>query len=148
MYTSSTGYITGQGFPQNTIIWYESILNLELLPNATGGTVGIDATQPPALSEYFPSIESLLNTAKSFLGSAAVMDAAEGLLSVTGHTTLSRGLAGARKMSRFGNGSHSRRVASLVAGASNAASSRASTVVIEEMKDERIPASARSGRFF
>lgn len=127
--------IVGQGFPAGTVVWYEAVLNLELLPGQDGNTLGISADSPPepGLSDYFPSIESVMTRLRPLLGSAVTLDAAEIGLRAAGMPAVAGALHGAR--SAFGHGRSTRRA--LVSGASSARQSAQTTdyITIEEVKE-------------
>jgi len=78
--TTSSGFITGAGFPAGTVIYFESILNLECLAGGLSGSVAVSSNRPnpePTASDYFPSPESLLAKLRPYIADAAVMDFAE-----------------------------------------------------------------------
>jgi hypothetical protein len=127
--TSSIPFITGTSFPVGTVIWYEAVLNLELLPSVSSGSVGAMplSSSSDVASTHFPTPLGLWNAARPYLTSSVVMDATQGLLSMAA-PRIARALG-----SSFGGGAGFRRA--LVAGEQVLHQNRRSTIMLEEMKD-------------
>jgi len=64
-------YISGLGFPPNTVVYYEASINLEILPtlnaSVNASSVPLDTSDQPTLTDYFPSLDSLFKTVKRLL---------------------------------------------------------------------------------
>lgn len=133
-------YVTGNGFPSGTTIWYEVIVNLEGLPSNITASVGessnMAATQSPSLVDYFPSVDSLYNSARTFLGSPVTRDALIGMASAG---VSSRGGTFGRSQFGFGRalaGAMAGAARHLVAGRYARNRVQDTSLVIEELKDD------------
>lgn len=140
---SSVITMTGFGFPAGTLVWYESILNLELLPGNGSATIGIDAstdTLPLSLCSFFPSPSALFQQIRSAIGPSTVMDGVDNLLSAAnaaGYQAAGRARTALRATrSLFGTGGALN--AAMVSGRMATAQGRQASLVIEEMKDDGV----------
>jgi hypothetical protein len=128
---SSVPYIAGQGFPAGTVVWFEAVLNLELLPNVSVNTLGIDPTSgsiTETLSSVYATAERLVAAVRPLIGeSAVVMDGVAGL--ATSAASVASAVGSVR--SAFGRGRNM-----LAAGTNAARQSIQSTAVLEEMKED------------
>jgi len=139
---SSSVFITGSGFPAGTVVWYESILNLEGYPNPVSTTTsGLSDSQlgdynsTPA--SFFPTPTALMAAVRGALSNPVIMDAVE-----LGAHAANPGLGSAVSSIRgaFGHGRNINSARSnharLVAGDSERVRGREQSVVIEEVKSE------------
>lgn len=132
----SVPYITGEGFPVGTKIYYECIQNLEVLSKVTTGSIASSPNLPnqgPVASDFFPSPESLMSKIRPLISSSAVMDAVEAGVAIG----LGPGAGSAVHAIRssFNRGSHAMRSRQILGGESIRRSSQTSAVV-EEYRDE------------
>jgi hypothetical protein len=128
----TSGYIAGLGFPIGTVIWYEGIMNMEVLSGSIAGALGEpsdDIMSPSGASSFFPTPGQLLSAVSNMLSPSALLDGvnlAAGLM--TGNSARSLNSA-SRLVSRFGSGRN-------VMNQSVQRRGREATIMIEEMKEE------------
>lgn len=132
----TSAYICGRGFPVNTVVWYEAILNYEGLARTSSNSVAppTDDMSPPTMASYFPTPGALFAAAAKLLSPSVVMDAVDvGASAVSGNYGRAALKAGSM-MSKIGKSSNFNLAH---------AATRESTVMIEEMKDEATQSGGR-----
>lgn len=103
---STVPFIAGLGFPAGTVIYYEAILNLEILPNYTTASTLAMSADTQYNQDTFSSASSLFNAARRLLTNPSIVDAVGGLAQA-----VTTGFIDSVQR-RFGLGSHALRTRS------------------------------------